>query len=508
MTKKTDLLSEISTNLPDGRIDLLTSSALRSTLSDVINYTFPFGLTRFQALTDAHLPDTFSVSGFSTPGDLGAGAVYTSQGATSAGPMAFQNNGVWYQLVLGGEVNVGWFGAKCDGTVNDLPALDAAVAACFSNKGGTVKLSGQIRVDGPWKIGPSLLTNWTWCAGIRNARLDSLISANVDSTAESTTLRTAPYLFPVSIYSDNATIIANFTPSVPTPVIEHNLKEFSSSTITGNLTIVSSSAWDNTGKTINNTGTVGDYSNKLIGVACSGRGLSLLENVVVSNMSYGIIRISPYWTTTRSIQARSCGDCVTIVDGNASTVRDLEMVWSLRGLIADGSCCQFTDLNTENVREELTFSFLESCKIGPAYMEDGGSSVDGAGYYSITFGVTINTTFSAIFTSFEGLRPTSNRTGKQGVRLWGVELCTFQDCRFSPLQIVPDNQSYCSFKNCDIESGNFATLPSGTFPTEKSGYSSSFAVEINAANDAAAATAGVRVGQMYRNGSILMIRVA
>lgn len=55
----------------------------------------------------------------------------------------------------------------------------------------------------------------------------------------------------------------------------------------------------------------------------------------------------------------------------------------------------------------------------------------------------------------------------------------------------------------------------------KSGLTYTFAVQanmafsklslptaINAANDAAAAAAGVAVGEMYRNGSVVMIRVA
>ena len=41
------------------------------------------GITRSQITTSLSLPETFMVSGFTTHGDLGAGAIYTSQGATS-----------------------------------------------------------------------------------------------------------------------------------------------------------------------------------------------------------------------------------------------------------------------------------------------------------------------------------------------------------------------------------------------------------------------------------------
>lgn len=74
------------------------------------------------AITRAQIPSTnisavtFTVSGYSTSGDSGVGAIYSSSGATSDGPGAVQDAiGTWFNLRFPlGEIVVGWFGAKGD----------------------------------------------------------------------------------------------------------------------------------------------------------------------------------------------------------------------------------------------------------------------------------------------------------------------------------------------------------------------------------------------------------
>ena len=86
-------------------------------------------ITRAQIPTMTGLPTTFVVSGFSTTGDLGAGAVYSSQAAGPSSPMAIQNAvGTWYRLVINGPVNVGWFGVVGDGVTNDALKIQQALA--------------------------------------------------------------------------------------------------------------------------------------------------------------------------------------------------------------------------------------------------------------------------------------------------------------------------------------------------------------------------------------------
>src|SRR5215472_15151824 len=48
--------------------------------------------------------DTFITSGYTTVGDRGAGAIYTSVNATTGGPLAIQDgSGTWFNLVSFGN---------------------------------------------------------------------------------------------------------------------------------------------------------------------------------------------------------------------------------------------------------------------------------------------------------------------------------------------------------------------------------------------------------------------
>lgn len=95
------------------------------------NYKAPVGIVSAPAITRAQIPTTtitspiVVLSGFSTAGDLGAGATYTSVGATQFGIMAIQDAaGTWFQMLLNnGPVNLGWFGLVGDGITDNLTAL-------------------------------------------------------------------------------------------------------------------------------------------------------------------------------------------------------------------------------------------------------------------------------------------------------------------------------------------------------------------------------------------------
>ena len=84
-------------------------------------------------LTRADIPaqkigsDVVVLAGYRTPGDLGAGAIYTSAGATADGLEAVKDAaGTWFNLVVLGEVNVGWFGAYGDNGAHRITAADLA----------------------------------------------------------------------------------------------------------------------------------------------------------------------------------------------------------------------------------------------------------------------------------------------------------------------------------------------------------------------------------------------
>jgi hypothetical protein len=75
--------------------------------------------------------NTIVTTGFATVGDLGAGASYSSVGATSSSAMAIQDaNGTWWGLVINGPVNMGWFGAvDATGATDYTSAMQSALNA-------------------------------------------------------------------------------------------------------------------------------------------------------------------------------------------------------------------------------------------------------------------------------------------------------------------------------------------------------------------------------------------
>jgi hypothetical protein len=138
--------------------------AIQKDLADLAATVAPSGqITRSQIPTKTLGTGTIRVSGYTTPGDLGAGADYTSQGATSGSPMAIQDAvGTWYQLVITDRVHAGWFGALGAGgdyttaLQGAMAAANTAVVPCDIG-GGNYKItapinivSGTLRGVGTW----------------------------------------------------------------------------------------------------------------------------------------------------------------------------------------------------------------------------------------------------------------------------------------------------------------------------------------------------------------------
>lgn len=98
-------------------------------------------------------------TGYRTAGDLGYGAVYTSVGATSDGLQAIQDaSGTWFNLLINGTVNVGWFGAYGDGV-------------------GETITSGDITANPQWRGTYTAGTTWDMVA-IQEATYAALASTS------------------------------------------------------------------------------------------------------------------------------------------------------------------------------------------------------------------------------------------------------------------------------------------------------------------------------------------
>lgn len=91
-------------------------------------------ITRAQIPSVPVLLPRFTISGNTTPGDLGSGATYKL--GTSGGPRAIQDAlGTWFELDLsGGWGRLGWFGAVGNGVADD----DAAVQLAMNTLAGKV----------------------------------------------------------------------------------------------------------------------------------------------------------------------------------------------------------------------------------------------------------------------------------------------------------------------------------------------------------------------------------
>lgn len=103
-------------------------------------------ITRAQIVSTDIQVKAFAVTGFSTDGDLGTGAIYIL--GTSSGPMAIQDStGRWFNLYTSRGVRAGWFGVKCDGTTDDTAAFLLAWNAARAADNKTLTLeAGTMRI--------------------------------------------------------------------------------------------------------------------------------------------------------------------------------------------------------------------------------------------------------------------------------------------------------------------------------------------------------------------------
>ena len=188
-------------------------------------------ITRPQIATEVVLPATFMVSGFTTPGDLGAGAIYTSQGATSGSLMAIQSaSGIWYRLVITGYANIGWFGAIGDGVTDDTEAIQTCITYIVLNHkvaffpSGTYKISATINFQYTygWSVqgcgpGSTIIVQETDNIPIFNLGSDTLLLTHtwaIDGVAftytnvqPSTNTNANPILFSQMLYQGRLTNI-------------------------------------------------------------------------------------------------------------------------------------------------------------------------------------------------------------------------------------------------------------------------------------------------------------
>ena len=160
-----EIQNSINTEIIKGVPGGIVAPTMNQILSAISQSYAPIGAVIALAITRAQIPlvnitvmglKVFSVSGFSAVGDLGIGAYYSSVGATSAGPMAIQDaGGTWFNLVINGPANVGWFGATGTSTgtagtgTDDSAAFQLALnaAATVSVPEGYFRIAATIKLN-------------------------------------------------------------------------------------------------------------------------------------------------------------------------------------------------------------------------------------------------------------------------------------------------------------------------------------------------------------------------
>jgi hypothetical protein len=180
------------------------------------------------------------------------------------------------------------YGAKGNGTTDDTAAIQAAVnAALARNNGGEVLFpSGLYRVTGTVNVGLPLFDGYSWLTDRTGPMDDAEYNSHV-ITANQTANASKPAI--TVRFEQGAALLADFAPSVPTPVLAYNLRNGNGQII--NLRVLGTTAVS-AGKEIDPSVKA---SNKLIGIVAA-LGLKSLVNTHVSGLQHGVVSVAGYWS--------------------------------------------------------------------------------------------------------------------------------------------------------------------------------------------------------------------
>jgi hypothetical protein len=206
-------------------------------------------------------------------------------------------------------------------------------------------------------------------------------------------------------FSSGAFLVASWTPSVLTPVIEHNLEMYLGKGTVKGLRIITPYLMDGTrynwgNTTANSVG--GPYfpvdaqtfvppTNNLLGIVF-GQGLASIQDVEFSGLQVGMLGVSPYWTSIKNVVGHFCGDIVNLSEANASQISNIEAWYSGRGLVIDGDVFQVDGLNTEQCLDDLVILGMDCATLKNCYLEDTTTATNGTGHAAVTIGQTTGLT--------------------------------------------------------------------------------------------------------------------
>lgn len=343
-------------------------------------------------------------------------------------------------------VSVKDFGAVGDNVVDDTAAIQAAIDYLTNGRGGTLHIPpGLYRVTNTLSVGLPIVTNYTFMTTRTSELPDATIQANsiLPNVAANNLKNHIDFEF-----APGATLVADWTPATPTPVLAYNLVN-NTQTSFGNInnaTIVSAVMIQNGVYNLDAVST--PQSNNIIGIFAS-YGCKQIKTSFLSGIEHGIISMNGFWTHITDMYVwRAGGICLNIVIGNALKVDNLSFWYSNKGVVFDGDASEIRGIHTQQVAQDLIVYACDCCVFGPGYLEDV-SPTDGAGTYAVTLG-HIQNDVRVKSSTFEGLRVGSTRPNKGAFRIWDTRNSTFDICRSYAKAVLFDNQSSGLLNQCDF----------------------------------------------------------
>jgi hypothetical protein len=233
--------------------------------------------------------------------------------------------------------------------------------------------------------------------------------------------------------------------TAPAAMLEYNLTgSFGSAFIRG-LTCISQASMSGTRYMPGNASAA--PVDNLIGLAYTREGLNSIDTVDFTGLGTGILAVAPYWTTLSNLHAQYCGDCVNWINGNASTISNLRMTYSTRGLIVDGDAMSVSGVHTEQVLNDFVVYESNSSSFKDMYLEDVlGTS--GSGASSVTLGN--GAPQKIVISKFESIYVGSARPGKNGWNISsGFSSSTLETCRALATPVVVATNARGIASQCD-----------------------------------------------------------
>lgn len=226
-------------------------------------------------------------------------------------------------------------------------------------------------------------------------------------------------------FERGAWLVPSWTAVTADPVVEYNLREYGPRGYIRGLKIINPNAltgtrynwatWSNPGSPYwpSSANVYVAPTNKLIGLAVAATGLEYVDDVEVVGMQTGVLGYAAYWTTLSNVANAFCGDAINWAAGNASTLYNLRVWWSSRGLVCDGDAMEVSGFHTENVLDDFSVFESDASSFKNFYLEDDAStaSQDGTGHSTILIGTASPTTVVA--SKFEGIRARAPRLNKK-----------------------------------------------------------------------------------------------